>query len=417
MDHSLSQQLRILYAAGPGDVIGTYHYWKTGQEDPSIVAITYSSQFYRVCQDLDAQAYVISAHRRADRCQDDGFVLENRPIPLMQAGGLLYHFGSIWYGLQLIASAVRFRATVAIVSTGTTHWFILTLLPLFGVKVVPSLHCVLWRKYLPLRRTEKVINGLNRLLFRHCDRILSISSDVSEQVAEITQGNHAPIVPFIPTYRAIEFVSIPAPNPNSAPFRVLFAGRIEVDKGVFALLEIAKRFTAAGETNIVFDLCGNGSALDRLQQAVQAAKLESTFICYGHCNKPKMYELLGRSHVVIVPTTTGFLEGFNKVVVESILVGRPVITSAVCPALRSVQAAVVEVPPDDVQAYGDVILRLRDDRSFYQQKQQASLQLRQQFFDPTRSWAAALKSVLLAIQPQAAPESNTVQAPTLLQHK
>jgi glycosyltransferase involved in cell wall biosynthesis len=400
MDRPLSKQLRILYAAGPGDVIGTYRYWKDGQEDPSIVAMTYSGQFYEVCRDLDAQAYVISAYQRVDRLCDGRFILENRPIPLSQASGLLYHLGLVWYGLRLIAAALRFRADVAVVSTGSTHWFVLSLLPLLGVQVVPSLHCVFWRKYVPMRRVERWLNWLNRSLFCRCTRILSISPDVSEQVDQITQGNPAPIVPFVPTYQASEFVAIPPPNWESLPFRVLFAGRIEADKGVFDLLEIAQRLAAAGESEIVFDLCGGGSDLERLQQAARAAKLDTRFICYGHCNKPKMQELLGRSHVVIVPTTTDSLEGFNKVVVEGVLVGRPVITSSVCPALGAVQAAVVEVPPNDVKAYGDAILKLRDDRAFYWQKQRACLRLRQPFFDSSRSWAAALKSVLLAMQPQ-----------------
>jgi hypothetical protein len=56
----MSKKLRILYAAGCGDVISTYKHWVQGQDDPSQLAITYSGQFYEVCRDLDAQAYVIS---------------------------------------------------------------------------------------------------------------------------------------------------------------------------------------------------------------------------------------------------------------------------------------------------------------------------------------------------------------------
>ena len=44
--------LRILYAAGPGDVIGTYRHWKEGRDDPSQIAITYSGQFYSLCKEL-----------------------------------------------------------------------------------------------------------------------------------------------------------------------------------------------------------------------------------------------------------------------------------------------------------------------------------------------------------------------------
>ena len=56
----MSRRLRILYAAGPGDVVGTYRHWKSGVDDPSQVAITYSAQFYQLCKELDADGYVIS---------------------------------------------------------------------------------------------------------------------------------------------------------------------------------------------------------------------------------------------------------------------------------------------------------------------------------------------------------------------
>ena len=49
------------------------------------------------------------------------------------------------------------------------------------------------------------------------------------------------------------------------------------------------------------------------------------------------------AHVVIVPTTSDFIEGFNKVVAEAVLAGKPVITSSVCPALEYVRDAVIEV--------------------------------------------------------------------------
>ena len=40
-----SKPLRILYAAGPGNVLGTYRHWRGGEDDPSQVAMTYSGQF------------------------------------------------------------------------------------------------------------------------------------------------------------------------------------------------------------------------------------------------------------------------------------------------------------------------------------------------------------------------------------
>ena len=56
----MATRLRLFYAAGPGNIIGTYRHWKNGQDDPSQVVLTYSGQFYDVCRELDARAYVIA---------------------------------------------------------------------------------------------------------------------------------------------------------------------------------------------------------------------------------------------------------------------------------------------------------------------------------------------------------------------
>ncbi len=79
-----------------------------------------------------------------------------------------------------------------------------------------------------------------------------------------------------------------------------------------------------------------------LRAAVKEADLADVFRCHGHCNKPIMRQMYANSHVVIVPTTGDFIEGFNQVIAEAILSGRPVITSAVCPAIAYVREACIE---------------------------------------------------------------------------
>jgi glycosyltransferase involved in cell wall biosynthesis len=396
----MSKKVRILYAAGCGDVIDTYKHWVEGQDDPSQLSITYSGQFYEVCRDLDAQAYVISSCEERKFLHDGRFLIEHRPMPLRSSSGLLYHLGLLWYGLRLIASAIRFRADVAVVSNGTTHWFILSLLPLFGVAVIPSLHCTLWRKYIPQRKAEKLILRLSHYFFASsCAAMLAISDEISEQIAQLTANQHRQILKFFPTYRRKQFAEIDAPDKKRKPFRVLFASRIEQDKGVFDLLEIAKRLAALGRQDITFELCGGGSVLESVSLAAKAAGIDSHFVCHGHCNKQKMRQILNQTHVVIVPTKSDFLEGFNKVVAEGILSGRPVVTSAVCPAISSMQDAFVEVPPDDINSYTEALLKLCNDREFYEQKRQSCLGVQEQFYDTQKSWGKVLKSVLLQFVP------------------
>jgi len=175
---------------------------------------------------------------------------------------------------------------------------------------------------------------------------------------------------------------------------VLFAGRIEPNKGVFDLLEIARRLAKAGHTEIEFDICGTGSALEGLKAQVERSALTRRFHLHGHCKQDVMRGLLSRCHVVVVPTTTDFVEGFNKVVAEGVLAGRPVITSSVCPAIGYVRDAILEVPPNDVDAYEAAILDLYSNQSLYEAKRAACLSLQGQFYDPSRSWAAALRRAL-----------------------
>ncbi|GET41463.1 glycosyltransferase family 4 protein [Microseira wollei] len=394
----MSKQLRILYAAGPGDVIGTYKYWIKAQDDPSQVAITYSSQFYNACRNLDAKAYVISLWEKKKFLRDGQFILEHRPNPLSRASGLLYHVGQVWYGLRLVATAIAWRADVAVVAEGTTHWFVLSLLTWLGVKAIPTIHCTLWCKFLPQRRVEKLILGLNRNFFaKDCTAILGIGNEVAKQVAQLTSGQHQPIVEFIPTYSTKEFVGVGEPDEKRSPFRVLFAGRIERNKGVFDLLQIAKRFQEMGREDITFDICGTGSALESWRQEAKLAGVESFFTYHGYYNKPKMQEMYKTCHVVIVPTRTDFVEGFNKVLAEGVLAGRPVVTSAVCPGISYVGDAIVEVPPNDTKAYGDALLELCDNRQFYEQKRQNCLAWQAQFYDSSYSWGAAFRSVIMTI--------------------
>jgi hypothetical protein len=94
----MTKRLRILYAAGPGDVVGTYHYWVTGQDDPSQVSITYSSQFYEVCRELDAETYVISSSSQRKFYYDGQFKIQHRPIPFLSSSALFYHLGQCGMG-------------------------------------------------------------------------------------------------------------------------------------------------------------------------------------------------------------------------------------------------------------------------------------------------------------------------------
>lgn len=397
--------LRIVYATGPGELIQTYQHWKQGDDDPSQMNVAYTHQFHEVCRRLDARAWLISP-RGPRRVIDDAAVrIEYRPIPFFERGGLLHHLGLLWYSLRLVASARRFNADV-LVSTRYAHWFVLGWLARSGVAVVPALHGKLWAGQRPPGMMQRLVLRMSRRFFSdHCFAIMAASPDIAVQVRLLTGGDARPIHLFRPLYRRAAFGPPRPADWARRPFRVLYVGRIEKSKGVFDLLHVARELRRAGRDDIRFDLCGDGSQLGALREQAERAGLAEQFKCHGHRGRRELREMFAAAHVVVVPTRAELHEGFNQVVVEAVMAGRPVISSRVCPSTGDVPEAVWLVEPDDVDAYRDAIRALADDAERYEQLAAGCAMVAGRFFEDEHSWGGVLERIVREVRAPSAAEA------------
>lgn len=404
---SAAGPLRVFYAAGPGDVVGTFRHWKAGRDDPSQISVTYSQQFFTVCRELGVRATVMSWNPRADREEDGDFLVINRPRhPWTDRGGWRYHLGEQLHLLNLAWTAVRHRADVMLLGGGG-HLALLRLLRLGGKQLVVDCPNVLWRTHAARKRSEAVLRRLERGVYRRqAVALTSVSCDVTRQLEEVAGGRPRPILEYLPLYRRDTFRRSPPP-PASRPFRVVFAGRVEESKGAPMLAELARRFRAGGR-DILIEVCGTGGALPSLQRCVEDEGLGSHLLLHGYCMRDRLSEIYDRSHAVIVPTTSDFIEGFNMVVAEGVLAGRPVVTSAVCPAVNYFGDAVLEVGVDDVDGYQRAVEALAGDAALYERVRSAGAGAGARLFDPANSFGAALRAVLEAVQRGALPAPRTV---------
>lgn len=388
--------LKILYASGPVDAASAYRHWLDGEIDPKHCTIPFVHQFYDLCKELGAHAYVISRAERPDYIKDENFTIRHSPVPFQHhSSSLLYYFGQLLVGLQLILSVLTYRPDFLVIQSGRVFPLFLSPIAWMGVKVIPSYHVVLWPKYKEKTKAMNLVWHLSQRLFQEdCTAVLSTSKDITEQIKELASGSDRPVIEFLSIYQENQFDQVKLPPVSKEPFNVLFVGRINENKGVFELLEIAKRFKSKGHTQIIFYLCGTGPDLETLKEKVAEAGLEKSFVCQGYCKRSELMQMYEQSHIVIVPTTTDFAEGLNQVVLEGVLAGRPVITSAVCPAIHYVREAVVEVLPDDTQGYGDAILDLYGNSDLYDEKRQACSSVQGRFYDSSEGWGAKLKHIL-----------------------
>ncbi|MEH2496232.1 glycosyltransferase involved in cell wall biosynthesis [Bradyrhizobium sp. AZCC 1678] len=207
----------------------------------------------------------------------------------------------------------------------------------------------------------------------------------------------------IPSERLIEmrgqfsrsyFDAIAAAPSQTTPFRILFAGRITENKGVFDLIDIARRVEDRAPGLVKWDVCGAGPDFDELRLRRDAASLQGVVELHGHVLPPQMSEIIARNHASIVPTKSTFEEGMALSAIEPVLANRPVITSSVVPAWEVLGEACLKAEVDDVENYVAQVLRLAKSPEVYQAAANACTQVKEPFLDGKLGFAAGLRRAL-----------------------
>jgi glycogen synthase len=402
---STGKPMRVLSAIGPGDVVSAYRDWKGGVRTVSETSITFSSQEFEFFARHQIAFWAVSSHARAEVLQDGENRIENRAkTSRTSAQGWMYHLVQLAYAVSLLRSAKAFRATHAIVDSGTTHWFALWLFRLAGIEVHPNLHNVYWPVGHPPRgAVRRLVLWLDGVVFRSCVRAaLGVSPECGRQVAELSRGRSV-FFDYRAQFAPADFGVLgraPIASPGST-VRIMFAGRVEENKGVFDILAMAEQLRTVRPGRFVFDICGSGDAADELARQVASRGLGSAVKLHGKLLRPDLLKVYGASHLVIVPTRSTFCEGLPQVCAEAVLAGRPVLTSRLSNALEALAGAVVEARENDPADYAEKIAALFDDPERCAALVAATPIVGAQFTDRRFGLTAALERCLFGREPAA----------------
>lgn len=389
-------KLRIFYAAsGPGDLLESHRRWKAGEHNPTEVARTFSGQIEDFCRDVGADAYFVSTHPRIDRLEDPPFVFEHRPKRARR--GLAHHLGEVAYGLGLLKTALRFRADIALIDSGATHSFMLSLFRFCGIRVVPILHNTLWPNGFPPRRPiPRLVLLLDSLFWkRGPTAVIAVSPECERQVHAIAADLAYPILQTRAQFRPEYFARIKQPPSHERrPFRIMFIGRIVRSKGVFDILEIAARLRDSHPGLVHWDICGTGHDFEELRSRHAELALEGVVSLRGWTSLDDLITVYDEAHAAIVPTRSSFTEGLAMTAAEAVLAGRPVITNPVVPALEILRPACVAAVTDDSDSHLQAVLQLATDGTLHRSLCAACPRLSEQFYDQSLGLAAVLKRAL-----------------------
>jgi glycosyltransferase involved in cell wall biosynthesis len=386
--------LKVSYLSGAADFRATYDEF-TGADDPAFFGTDYPAQFIELILEEKARAQVITWRGNEETRERYGeqFEVLNRPLP--SSGGVRFHFEMLAWSIRQLWAMLLFRPNVLIVTGSQDFWWVYAPLRLLGTAIIPSFHCVQWPIFKAVSRRKRFYAALNSFTVLRSARAIVVTSTAIRRQVETMVGNRVPILQHLPTYNRAQFIKLTQARPSSkVPFSVLFVGRIEANKGVFDMLHIAAKIRADRPGEFHFHFCGVGNALEELTARTQSENLADTVTIHGFCKPKKLSEVIAKCHCYVVPTRSDFEAGYEMTCAEAVLAHRPLVTSAVAPAIDDVREAAIEVPPDDRDAYMQAILQLADNPALYATKVQACRLVAERFYDPQNSWLAAMHAAL-----------------------
>ncbi len=224
--------------------------------------------------------------------------------------------GEIAYDLRLLATCVTHRADVVVIQGGHKYWFLFALLRLVGIKVGPAVDGRIPVEA-PRRQSLSTDTGAAQRLVFSVARpggSLSASGEISRQVTELATGKPAPIDLFLPRFRKERFPSLS--TPQRPPFRVLFAGRIDGTKASSTCWRSRAVWSRSEGRESSSTSVATAARWRKLRRQVETAGISAWFRPPRALRSRQMAQMYGQAHIVVVPTTSEFIEGFNQVVIE-----------------------------------------------------------------------------------------------------
>ena len=393
---------KIGYLSGPVDGRKVFQSWHS-RVHTDLFGTSYLQHWFSELERQGRPGIVVTSHGREVYNESAGsFEIMNRPKPV--SSGAQYFFDMMRWTHGCLNEMVNAGARTIVLTDAQHFWFVTRPFRKKGIRFVNSLHCTLRAlQHRPFSPHEMMIRLSSAMHFSHGDPTMAISTRIIEELAKEPGSSRRVCFRIIPDYseELFEPAMLVEQVGRRDHFVVLFAGRIEANKGVFDLLEVAERLRMRGGRKFRFDICGVGAAMPDLERAVAASSVSDSFVLHGFVAGADLAEKYAECDLAIVPTRSDFNEGFAKSVIEGVLAGRPVVTNLACPAIDVVGGACVEAEVDNPASYADAIWQLANDPELLREKVDAARGLRGMFFDPPERYDRQLRKALAVAEGRA----------------
>lgn len=199
--------------------------------------------------------------------------------------------------------------------------------------------------------------SLELKLLQTSDRVTTVSRSIAQELKKHYLGINKI---FVIGNGVDEKFFFPAQNSNeNRNTYIMYAGRIDREKGLFDLIECAK-YICNQKSDILFLLAGKGPDIDTLKKKAKKLGLQDKFKFSGQVGRNQLVRLYQNSTIFAFPS---YHEGIPTVLLEAMACGLPIVATDVRGNRDLIKHGKngILVPPRSPKEMADAILLLLDD--------------------------------------------------------
>lgn len=194
------------------------------------------------------------------------------------------------------------------------------------------------------------------------------------------------------------------------PF-ILFAGRLEAEKGVLDLVEAMVRlFDDHPEVNLV--LAGTGMAEDQIAKFCERHELSARVHLLGYVDRAELASLLSEAVALVTPSKPGFPEGRCMSAMEALVAGTPVIGPRFGPfpyLIKDLENGLL-FEPGSVPALSEAISKILTEDSLRDRLRHGARATGLQLQQPPSTFARAVAEAFDGVSPESPPVPATLDS-------
>jgi glycogen synthase len=206
--------------------------------------------------------------------------------------------------------------------------------------------------------TSRQVHALESWFARESDSLITCSASMRDEITTL----FGPLVPDVHVIRnGIEVARWPFANraQRSGPARLLYAGRLEYEKGIHDLIAALPRIRRT-HPGTMLTIAGEGTQLDWLVEQVRRHRVVKATTFVGHFDHAELLGALHDADAVVLPS---HYEPFGIVALEAAAAGAPLVTSNVGGLGEAVinEQTGISFAPRDIAGLATAVRQVLDD--------------------------------------------------------